>query len=154
MTQKSGGGGGEGALPGQFGTDAWAKDCETYPKQCAQHITKQVPFSLCSPQKVPLITMFSYVSSFKTVKTFRYSSIMVPSLYFYTLSQRLFIRFEKIYFPQKCYFSDPKRWQRCALPSLTKSTHSHRFLFKHRYQVDKQALLPRDRNVINQLVQP
>ena len=35
-------------------------------------------------------------------------------------SQRLFIRFEKTYpFPIKMP-SDPKRWQRCALPSLKK----------------------------------
>ena len=42
-------------------------------------------------------------------------------------------------FPLKCNFSDPKRRQRCALPSLKKSTPSHHsifFLFKHQYQVD------------------
>ena len=44
---KSGGGGG-GALPGELGTVVATKDRETYPKQCAQNIKKQVPFPLCS----------------------------------------------------------------------------------------------------------
>ena len=44
-----------------------------------------------------------------------------------------------ILFPLKCHFSDPKRWQRCALPSLKKVPFLvlfFFFLFKHRYQVD------------------
>ena len=32
-------------------------------------------------------------------------------------------------FPLKCNFSDPKRRQRCALPSLKKSTPSHHSIF-------------------------
>ena len=89
-------------LPGELGTVAWTKDCETYPKQCAQNIKKtgtlSTVFSVCI---LPLITAFFFS-----------------------------IRFEKTYpFPLKCCFSDPKRLRGCALPTLIKSTLSHRFLF-------------------------
>ena len=45
------------------------------------------------------------------------------SLYFIPNHRVVFIKFEKrkpTLFPLKCHFSDPKRWQRCALPNLKK----------------------------------
>ena len=39
----------------------------------------------------------------------------------------------------KLYFSYPKRWQRCALPSSEKVPFHIVVLFKHRYQVELQA---------------
>ena len=119
-----------GALAGQLGTGAPKKDWETYPKQSDNTIKNRCP------QKYP----FSLCNFFKTVKNLRYSSIMVPCLYF-TPNHSVYSDLRKpTLFPLKCHFSDPKRWQRCTLPSLKKSTLSHRFcLFKHRYQVDHQA---------------
>ena len=63
---------------------------------------KQVPFSLCSPQKEPLFTMFS-VCILPLITVFVLSDLRKPTL-----------------FPLKCHFSDSKRWQRYALPSLKK----------------------------------
>ena len=55
-----GGGGGGGRLYRCLNTDAWTKDCETNPKQSPQNIKNRYLFHwLCSPQKVPLITIFS-----------------------------------------------------------------------------------------------
>ena len=80
------------SLPGQLGPVAWTKDCETYPKQCAQNIKNRYPFHY------------------------------VLSLYFTPNHSVFSIRFEKkpTLFPLKRRFSDPKRWQHCALPSLKK----------------------------------
>ena len=111
-------------------------------KRIEKHtLSRVIKLSKTGPHKN---TPFHYVlinsNFFKTVKNLRYSSIMVLCLYF-TLNHSVYSDLRKpTLFPLKCHFSDPKRWQRCALPSLKKSTVSHRFcLFKHRYQVDQQA---------------
>ena len=57
--------------------------------KCAQNIKKQVPFSLCSPQKVPLFTMFS-VCILPLITAFFF-------FFFFFSSSSSFIKFEKTY---------------------------------------------------------
>ena len=103
---KSRWGGGGGALPGQLGTDALRKDCETYPKRCAQNIKNRYPFD-CVPHKKNPISLCSQFVFF-----FFLSDLRKPTL-----------------FQLKCQFSDPKGWQRCALPSLKKVPFLDVFFF-------------------------
>ena len=104
-------------LPGQLGTDAWTKDCETYPKQCAYKQTGTL-FTVFPTKS----THFHYVNN---------NWSWFPVCIFTAIkSQHLFIRFEKTYPFLTKMPSDPKWWQRCALPRLKKkSTLSHRFFF-------------------------
>ena len=71
---------------------------------------------------------------FNTVKNLRYSSIMVPSLYF-TPDHSVYLSDlrKPTIFPLKCHFSDPKRWQRCALPKLKKYTFASFVFFFFRF---------------------
>ena len=89
-------------------------------------------------------TPYHYIfinSSFfnKTVKNLRYSSIMVPSLYF-TLTHSIYLwdLRKPILFPLKWHFSDHKLWQRYALHSLKTKFPFSSFFFSS----SRQAIAP------------
>ena len=99
--------GGGRVLSGQRGTDTWTKDCETYPKQCAQNIKTGTLFTVFPTKGFS----FHYVLSLY----FTPNHSVFFFFFFYQSWKNL-----PLFQPKKCFFSDPKRRQRCALASLRK----------------------------------
>ena len=92
------GGGGRRVLGPQLGTDAWTKDRWKDRKQCVPNFCENKPFRSVFRENCPSHCLANFDNPEHSV-IFSITTWKTDS------------------FLQKLYYSYPKRWQRCALPS-------------------------------------